>query len=77
MESGWDPDVKKFLLKILNSISLVLMWMIASATAGIYFQLGYADGKPLIYTIIFYTAMVISLIFLIGYLYKSWKEGKP
>ena len=51
MESGWDPDVKKFLIKILNSISLVLLWMIACATAGIYYQLGYINGKPFIYTI--------------------------
>ena len=72
MESGWDPDVKKFLLKILNSISVVLMWMIASATAGIYYQLGY--GEPIIYTVIFYFLMVATFLLLIRYLYRTWTK---
>jgi len=75
MESGWDPDVKKFLLKILNSISWVLLWMIAAATAGIYFELAYSNGKPLLYTIIFYVAATVTLFLLIRHLYKVWKNG--
>jgi hypothetical protein len=74
MEQGWDPDVKKFLLKVLNSLSLVLLWLIACATAGIYFELGYTNGKPLIYTILFYAGMLISLILLLRYLYKIWRN---
>ena len=74
MESGWDPDVKEFLLKILNSISLVLIWMIACATAGIYFQLGYSNGKPVIYTIMFYLLMAVTLFLLLYQLYKTWKK---
>jgi membrane protein YdbS with pleckstrin-like domain len=74
MESGWDPDVKQFLVKILNSISLVLLWMIACATAGIYFQFGYTNGKPVIYTIIFYVAMAVTLFLLLRHLYKIWKK---
>jgi hypothetical protein len=74
MPPNWDPDVKKFLLKVLNSVSLVLLWMMASATAGIYFELGYTNGKPLIYTILFYSVMVISLLFLVSYLYKTWEK---
>ncbi len=73
MQRNWDPEVKIFFVKILNSISLGLLWMIACATAGLYFELGYANGKPVIYTIIFYAAAVISLFFLIRYLYKIWK----
>jgi hypothetical protein len=74
MPPNWDPDVKKFLLKVLNSVCLVLLWMMVCATAGIYFELGYTDGKPLIYTILFYAGMVISLLFLVRYLYKTWKK---
>jgi hypothetical protein len=74
MQPNWDPDVKKFLLKVLNSVSLVLFWMMASATAGIYFELGYTNGKPLIYTILFYAGMVITLLLLVRYLYKTWKN---
>jgi hypothetical protein len=72
-ERNWDPGVKKFFIKILNSVSLGLLWMMASATAGIYYELGYSNGKPVIYTIIFYAVMLISLFFLIRYLIKTWR----
>ena len=75
MERNWDPEIKKFFVKILNSVALGLFWMMACAIAGIYYELGYTNGKPLIYTIIFYAGMVISLFFLIRYLYKTWKNG--
>jgi membrane protein YdbS with pleckstrin-like domain len=74
MQPNWDPDIKKFLLKVLNSVSLVLLWMMACATTGIYFELGYTNGKPLIYTILFYAGMVITLVVLIRYLYNKWKN---
>ena len=75
MPPNWDPDVKKFLLKVLNSVSLVLLWMMACATAGIYYELGYTNGKPIIYTILFYAGMCITLVLLIRYLYNTWKSS--
>jgi len=74
MESGWDPDVKKFLLKVLNSISIVLLWMIAFATAGIYFELGHIKDRPLLYPAIFYTVMAVTLFLLMRHLYKVWNK---
>jgi len=75
MEKNWDPRVKQFFIKILNTIALGLSWIIAGAIAGLYFELGYTNGKPVIYTILFYIVMVSSLLLLIRYLYKIWKDG--
>lgn len=74
MESGWDPEVKKYFKKILNSISFGLLWMMAMVTAGFYFQFAYADGKPLIYTILFYIALLGSLTVLLIYYYRTWRK---
>jgi len=74
MQPNWDPEVKKFFVRILNSIAVVLFWMMTCATAGIYFELGYSNGKPVIYTILFYAGMLISLFFLIRYLYQTLKN---
>ena len=73
MEQNWDPEVKKFFVKILNSIALGLFWIIACAIAGIYYKLGYTNGKPLSYTIVFYAVMLSSLFLLIRHLFKLWK----
>jgi hypothetical protein len=75
MAKNWDPEVRAFFLKILNSISLTLLWMLSCATTGIYYELGYTNGKPVIYTILFYAGMLITLFLLIRYLYKLWKNG--
>lgn len=75
MEQNWDPGVKKFFVKILNSISLTICWMMAAVLAGIYYELGDANGKPVIYTIIFYVATLLTLLLLIRYLVKTWKSS--
>lgn len=74
MESGWDPEVKKYFRKILNSISMGLIWMMSMVTAGIYFQLAYSDGRPVIYTILFYIVLLVTLAMLIFYFYKTWRK---
>lgn len=74
MEQGWDPDVKKFLLKVLNSISLVLLWMLVCATLGIYYKLGHISGNPILYPIIFYAFMTLTLFFIIQHLIKLWNK---
>jgi hypothetical protein len=72
-QRNWDPGVKKFFLKILNSFSLGLAWMLACATAGIYYKLGYFNGQPVICNILFYISMLGTLLLLIRHLYKTWK----
>jgi hypothetical protein len=74
MESGWDPEIKKYFKKVLNSISIGLIWLMAMVTAGLYFGLAYADGKPVIYTIIFYILAAGTFAALLFYYYKTWKK---
>lgn len=74
MEQGWDPEVKRYFRKILFSVSLGLLWMAACVTAGIYYELAYQNGKPLIYTILFYTGLALSLGLLIRWYYLTWKK---
>ena len=74
MERGWDPEVKKYFLKVLNSFFIGLIWLMAAATAGIYFELAYTAGKPKIYTILFYVGLAISLFFLLRYYYRTWRK---
>lgn len=73
-EPNWDPGVKKFFVKILNSVALGLLWMMTAATAGIYYELAWTDGKPLLYTILFYAGFAISLFFLLRYYHRTWKD---
>ena len=75
MEQGWDPDVKRLFLKVLNSITMGLIWILAFAIAGIYFHLAYTEpGKPVFYSVLYYFALVITLLLLIRYYYRLWRD---
>jgi len=74
MEQGWDPDVKKYLRKVMNSLFFGLLWLMAGVTAGLYYELAYSNGKPVIYTVLFYAGLLISLLLFIRYLYTTWKK---
>ncbi|HSU27211.1 MAG TPA: hypothetical protein VLJ68_02440 [Chitinophagaceae bacterium] len=73
-EQGWDPDVKKYLRKVLNSVFLGLLWLVAGATAGLYFKLAYINGQPLINNLLFYFLYAVLLFFLIRWYYITWKK---
>ncbi len=76
MEQGWDPQIKTFFKKILNSISYGLMWIIGCAVAGIWFRLGYTGGvRPVLPVVFFYIIAFISLFILLRYLAKTWKSS--
>ena len=75
MESGWDPDIKKYFTRLLNAISVALAWLIAVFTAGIYFKLGWMGNYPLIFTILYYAVAVVTLFFVIRYMKGLWDKG--
>jgi len=74
MEQGWDPEVKKYFRKILNTISFGLIWIMTMSALGLYFGLAYLGNRPVIYTILFYCFMATTLLFLIRYFYNLWKK---
>jgi hypothetical protein len=73
MEQGWDPEVKQFFKKIMSTISMGLLWLMAVATAGIYFELAWQGNRPIIVPIAFYVVATVSLLALIRYFYRLWK----
>jgi Na+-driven multidrug efflux pump len=74
MEQGWDPEVKNYFVRILNTIAYFLLWLMSAVTAGIYFRLGYRTEKPFIFTILFYVLLLTSLALLLRYYYRVWKK---
>ena len=73
MEQGWDPEIRKYFLRIINTIGWFLLWLMSSVTAGLYFKLAYRTERPLILVFVFYAALLISLFFLLRYFYRTWK----
>ena len=68
MEQGWDPQISRFFVRIINALAWTLVWMIASATAGFYFGLAFPERFPLWVCMIYYVSVVAALFMLVRYL---------
>ena len=71
-----DPDIKAFLLLIVNSLSMGILWMFVNMTFGIYFGFAFFENTPTIGNFIYWIFLIISFIFLIRYYKKKWKGWK-
>ena len=71
-----EDDVKEFLVKIMQSISMGLVWLLVNMSIGIYYGFAFFEGRPTIGNYIYYTAFTISLIALVIYFRKKWKGWK-
>lgn len=71
-----EPEVKAFLLLIVQSLSMAMLWMMVNMTAGIYFNLAFVDDRVTIWNIIYYIFFLITFVLLINYLRKKWKGFK-
>lgn len=68
-----EPEVREFLLKIVQSISMALLWLLINMCIGIYFGFAFFEDSPALGNYIYYAAFLVSLYFLIVYLRKKWK----
>ena len=71
-----EPEVKAFLLLIVQSLSMAMLWMMVNMTAGIYFDLAFFDTQVTIWNIIYYIFFLTTFVLLINYLRKKWKGFK-
>ena len=71
MEQGWDPELIKYFRKILNTIAFGILWLMATLIAGFYF--GLAFHPIILYRVLCYAGVSISLLLLIRYFYRIWK----
>jgi hypothetical protein len=68
-----EPEVREFLVKIMQSISMGLVWLLINMSIGIYLGFAFFEGVPSMGNYIYYAAFLISLVALILYLKKKWK----
>lgn len=70
---GMEDETRVFLVKIVQTISEVLLWMMVNVYAGIYHELAFFDGRPGWKNIIYYVLFLATLVFLIWHIRRKWK----
>jgi hypothetical protein len=69
-----EPGVRKYLIRIVNTISMFLLWMAVNSCAGIMYGAAYWESSFTLSNLIFYTWLLASTALLIWYLYNKWKH---
>lgn len=70
---GMEDETRAFLIRILNTVSIVLLWMIINVFLGIYKNYGFFEDVPGWKNYLYYAFLLISLIALIIHLRRKWK----
>ena len=70
---GMEDETREFLVKILNTIAIVLLWMMANVFIGIYKGFAFFEDKPDWTNYLYYAFLVTSFVFLVIHLKRKWK----
>ncbi len=73
---GMEDDTRDFLVAIVQTVSLVVLWMMLNVLLGIWFGLGLFEDRPSLKNYIYYVAFLASMYFLIRHLIKKWEKVK-
>jgi hypothetical protein len=71
---GWDPEVKQYFRKIMNSFAMGAIWLLLVATMGLAFGLAIIRGEVRWYNLLFYGIFLVSLALLLLYFYRVWRK---
>ena len=69
---GMEDDTRAFLVLVLNTIALFLVWMIFNVLVGIYMGYAFFEGNPGWKNIVYYIVTLCSFVYLITYLRRKW-----
>jgi NADH:ubiquinone oxidoreductase subunit 3 (subunit A) len=71
--SEMEPEARAFLKRVMQTVSVGLLFLLLHMTAGIYFNWAFFENSPGIGNIVYYLIFLTSLAALIYYYYKLWK----
>lgn len=68
-----EEETRAFLTKILQTISIVLLWMMINVFIGIYKGFAFFEDSPGWTNYLYYAGFFTSLVALIVHLKRKWK----
>lgn len=69
---GMEDETREFLVRIMQTVSIVLLWMMANVFIGIYKEYAFFETSPDWTNYLYYLFVVISFIFLVIHLKRKW-----
>lgn len=70
---GMEDETREFLIRIMQTISIVLLWMILNIFIGIYENYAFFEDRPNWKNFLYYAFLIVGFIFLIIHIKRKWK----
>lgn len=68
-----EDETREFLVRIANTVAIVLLWMMVNVFAGIFKGYAFFEDKPGWPNYLYYAFLLSSFIFLLVHLKRKWK----
>ena len=69
-----EPGVREYLIRILNTLSLALVWMAIDSTAGIMYDLAFVHDHITLGNVLFYIWFFLSLGAYLWWVIRLWSK---
>ncbi|MFN3667456.1 MAG: hypothetical protein ACK4S0_14930 [Sediminibacterium sp.] len=69
-----EPGIRKYLIRIINTLSLGLLWLALNSTAGIMYGYAFVEGQIKLGNILFYIWFLLSLTAYLWYVIRLWRK---
>lgn len=70
--SGIEPETRDFLKRIIQTVSMGMLFLLLHMTFGIYFNWAFFEGTIRTGNIVYYIIFLLSLCGLIYFYYRLW-----
>ena len=70
--SGIEPETRDFLKRIIQTVSIGMLFLLLHMTVGIYFNWAFFEGSVRTGNIIYYIIFLLSLAGLVYFYYRLW-----
>ena len=68
-----EDETRDFLVRIMQTISLALVWMLVNVYIGIYKDYAFFEDHPNWTNYLYYAFALITLVLLLRHLWRKWK----
>lgn len=69
-----EPGVKEYLIRIVNTLALGLLWMAINSTLGIMYDLAFVHERVTTGNILFFIWFAISLVAYLWWVIRVWSK---
>ena len=71
---GMEDDTQLFLVTIMQTVSLLILWLLINIFVGLYLKFGLFDNSPSLTNITYYILFITGCFFLFKHIKKKWSK---